>query len=79
MTVNGNTYKPIASIKRSEGGGFSSEHFTFQCRRGDFDENWFEIDGNAIPRRIREPKRGFLYLFMMDEPKDDSSTMDDLV
>ena len=41
------------------------------------DENWFEIDDNAIPRRIREPKRGFLYLFMMDEPKDDSSTTED--
>ena len=79
MIVNGHTYKPIAAITRSEGGGFSSGHFKFQCRRGEFEENWFEVDDNKIPTRICEPKRGFLYLFMMDQPKHDSSASEDSI
>ena len=74
LNVNGHTYKPIASITRSGGGGYSSGHFTFQCRRGTTNENWFQIDDNITPTRIRESKRGFLYMFMIDRQDDESST-----
>ena len=67
LKVNGNNYKPIASITRSEGGHFASGHFTFQCRRGTLDKHWYQIDDNLKPKRILEPRNGFLYLFMLDD------------